>query len=223
VQSLASAAEEMASSVIEISRQVQDSAQIAVAAVDQAHLTDLQVGKMAEAAARIGEVVHLINSIASQTKLLALNATIEAARAGEAGHGFAVVAAEVKELAEQTASATEEIVGYIGGIQQATDGSVVAIKEIGQTISKIAEISSLVASAVEEQGAATQEISRNVQEAAQGTVQVSSNIVDVQRGAVETRAASLEVLSAARSLSEFSSRLNVEVNQFLNSVRTVEA
>ncbi len=223
VQSLASAAEEMASSVIEISRQVQDSAQIAVAAVDQAHLTDLQVGKMAEAAARIGEVVHLINSIASQTKLLALNATIEAARAGEAGHGFAVVAAEVKELAEQTASATEEIVGYIGGIQQATDGSVVAIKEIGQTISKIAEISSLVASAVEEQGAATQEISRNVQEAAQGTVQVSSNIIDVQRGAVETRAASLEVLSAARSLSEFSSRLNVEVNQFLNSVRSAEA
>ncbi len=220
VQSVASAAEEMASSVIEISRQVQESARIANAAVDQAQLTDVQVGKMADAAARIGEVVNLISSIAGQTKLLALNATIEAARAGEAGQGFAVVAAEVKELAEQTARATEEISGHVDGIQQATGGSVVAIKEIGQTIAKIAEISSFVASAVEEQGAATQDISRSVQEAAQGTVQVSSNIIDVKRGAVETGAASLEVLSAARSLSEFSSRLNVEVDQFLISVRS---
>ncbi len=190
------------------------------AAVDQAKLTDLQVGKMADAAAKIGEVINLINSIESQTKLLALNATIEAARAGETGQGFAVVAAEVKELAEQTARATEEIGSYIDGIQQATNGSVVAIQEIGQTIKGIAEISSSVAFAVEKQWAATSEISRNVHEAAQGTVQVSSNIIDVQRGAVETGAASLQVLSAAQSLSEFSSRLTVEVNQFLNSVRS---
>ena len=219
VQSVASATEEMASSVNEISRQVQESARIASEAVDQARKTNDRVGELSKAAARIGDVVELINTIAGQTNLLALNATIEAARAGEAGRGFAVVASEVKALAEQTAKATGEIGQQISGIQAATQESVNAIKEISGTIEKLSEISSTIAAAVEEQGAVTQEISRNVQQAAQGTHQVSSNITDVQRGAGETGSASSQVLSAARSLSGDSNRLKLEVGKFLDSVR----
>ncbi|MGM4888895.1 methyl-accepting chemotaxis protein [Tardiphaga sp. 20_F10_N6_6] len=219
VQSVASATEEMASSVNEISRQVQESAAIAGQAVDQARKTNDRVGELASAASRIGDVVELINNIAGQTNLLALNATIEAARAGEAGRGFAVVASEVKALAEQTAKATGEISTQISGIQAATQESVGAIKEIGDTIGRMSEIASTIASAVEEQGAATQEISRNVQQAAQGTMQVSSNIVDVQRGATETGSASTQVLAAAQSLSSDSTRLKDEVSKFLNAVR----
>ena len=219
VQSVASATEELTSSVNEISRQVQQSARIANEAVDQARRTNDRVGELSKAAARIGDVVELINSIAGQTNLLALNATIEAARAGEAGRGFAVVASEVKALAEQTAKATGEIGQQISGIQAATQESVGAIKEISGTIEKLSEISATVASAVEEQGAATQEISRNVQQAAQGTQQVSSNIVDVQRGAGETGSSSSHVLSAAQSLSRDSSRLKLEVGKFLKTVR----
>jgi methyl-accepting chemotaxis protein len=219
VQSVASATEELSSSVNEISRQVQDSARIASEAVGQARNTTDRVSELSRAAARIGDVVELINTIAGQTNLLALNATIEAARAGEAGRGFAVVASEVKALAEQTAKATGEIGQQISGIQAATQDSVTAIREISGTIEKLSEISSTIAAAVEEQGAATQEISRNVQQAAQGTHQVSSNIVDVQRGASETGSASSHVLTAARSLSGDSSRLKSEVGKFLNSVR----
>jgi methyl-accepting chemotaxis protein len=219
VQSVASATEELTSSVNEISRQVQESARIANEAVDQARKTNDLVGELSQAAGRIGAVVELINNIAGQTNLLALNATIEAARAGEAGRGFAVVASEVKALAEQTAKATGEIGQQITGIQAATQGSVAAIKEIGITIGRISEISSTIAAAVEEQGAATQEISRNVQQAAQGTMQVSSNITDVQRGASETGSASSHVLSAAQSLSGDSNRLKLEVGKFLSSVR----
>lgn len=219
VQSVASATEEMASSVNEISRQVQESSRIASDAVDQAQKTNMRVSELSQAAARIGDVIDLINNIAGQTNLLALNATIEAARAGEAGRGFAVVAAEVKTLAEQTAKATGEISAQIGSIQAATDESVSAIREIGVTIGRMSEIAATIASAVEEQGAATQEISRNVQQAAQGTMQVSSNIGDVQRGASETGSASSQVLSAAQSLSSDSTRLKVEVARFLNSVR----
>ncbi len=219
VQSVASATEEMASSVNEISRQVQDSARMANEAVDQARKTNDRVSELSKAAARIGDVVELINTIAGQTNLLALNATIEAARAGEAGRGFAVVASEVKALAEQTAKATGEIGEQITGIQAATQESVNAIKEISATIEKLSEISSTIAAAVEEQGAATQEISRNVQQAAQGTQQVSSNITDVQRGASETGSASSQVLSAAQSLSGDSNRLKLEVGKFLDSVR----
>ena len=219
VQSVASATEEMASSVNEISRQVQESARIAGEAVDQARTTTDRVSELSKAAARIGDVVELINTIAGQTNLLALNATIEAARAGEAGRGFAVVASEVKALAEQTAKATGEIGQQISGIQAATQDSVGAIKEISGTIEKLSEISSTIAAAVEEQGAATQEISRNVQQAAQGTVQVSSNIADVQRGASETGLASSQVLAAAKSLSGDSNRLKLEVGKFLDSVR----
>jgi methyl-accepting chemotaxis protein len=219
VQSVASATEEMASSVNEISRQVQESARMANEAVDQARKTNDRVGELSKAAARIGDVVELINTIAGQTNLLALNATIEAARAGEAGRGFAVVASEVKALAEQTAKATGEIGQQIAGIQAATQESVSAIREISGTIEKLSEISSTIAAAVEEQGAATQEISRNVQQAAEGTQQVSVNITDVQRGAGETGSASSQVLSAAQSLSRDSNRLKLEVGKFLNSVR----
>jgi methyl-accepting chemotaxis protein len=219
VQSVASATEELSSSVNEISRQVQDSARMASEAVSQARTTTDRVSELSKAAARIGDVVELINTIAGQTNLLALNATIEAARAGEAGRGFAVVAAEVKALAEQTAKATGEIGQQISGIQAATHDSVTAIKEISGTIEKLSEISSTIAAAVEEQGAATQEISRNVQQAAQGTQQVSSNISDVQRGTSETGSASSLVLSAAKSLSGDSGRLRSEVGKFLASVR----
>lgn len=219
VQSVASATEELSSSVNEISRQVQESARMAGDAVDQARKTNDRVGELSRAAGRIGDVVELINTIAGQTNLLALNATIEAARAGEAGRGFAVVASEVKALAEQTAKATGEIGQQISSIQSATQESVGAIKEIGGTIEKLSEIASTIAAAVEEQGAATQEISRNVQQAAQGTQQVSSNIVDVQRGATETGSASTQVLSAAKSLASDSTRLKVEVQKFLESVR----
>jgi len=219
VQSVASATEELSSSVTEISRQVQESARMATGAVGQARTTNDRVSELSKAAARIGDVVELINTIAGQTNLLALNATIEAARAGEAGRGFAVVASEVKALAEQTAKATGEISQQINGIQGATQESVSAIKEISGTIEKLAEIASTIAAAVEEQGAATQEISRNVQQAARGTQEVSSNIVDVQRGASETGAASAQVLSAAQSLSGDSKRLRLEVGKFLESVR----
>ena len=219
VQSVASATEEMASSVNEISRQVQASARMANEAVDQARNTNDRVGELSKAAARIGDVVELINTIAGQTNLLALNATIEAARAGEAGRGFAVVASEVKALAEQTAKATGEIGQQISSIQAATQESVGAIKEISGTIEKLSEISSTIAAAVEQQGAATQEISRNVQQAAQGTQQVSSNITDVQRGAGETGSASSQVLSAAQSLSRDSNQLKLEVGKFLDTVR----
>jgi methyl-accepting chemotaxis protein len=219
VQSVASATEELSSSVNEISRQVQESARMANEAVSQAQRTTDRVGELSRAAARIGDVVELINTIAGQTNLLALNATIEAARAGEAGRGFAVVASEVKALAEQTAKATGEIGQQISGIQHATGESVTAIQDISGTIGKLSEISSAIAAAVEEQGAATQEISRNVQNAAQGTQDVSSNVIDVQHGATETGTASAQVHSAAQSLSTDSNRLKLELDRFLVTVR----
>ncbi len=219
VQSVASAAEELSASVNEISRQVQDSARMATEAVAQARKTNEQVGELTKSAARIGDVVELINTIAGQTNLLALNATIEAARAGEAGRGFAVVASEVKALAEQTAKATGEIGQQISGIQSATQQSVGAIREISITIEKLSEISSTIAAAVEQQGAATQEISRNVQHAASGTQQVSANVTDVQRGAVDTGTAASQVLAAAKSLAGDSARLSIEVKKFISGVR----
>jgi methyl-accepting chemotaxis protein len=219
VQSVASATEEMTSSVTEISRQVQESARIAGDAVTQAQQTDTRITALSHAAGRIGDVVKLITAIAEQTNLLALNATIEAARAGEAGRGFAVVASEVKQLASQTAKATDEIGTQIAGMQTATQESVAAIKEIGNTIGRIAQIASTIAAAVEEQGAATQEIARNVGEAARGTGQVASNITDVNRGAGETGSASSQVLASAQSLSSESGHLKGEVEKFLATVR----
>jgi methyl-accepting chemotaxis protein len=219
VQSVASATEEMTSSVNEISRQVQESSRIANDAVKQAQQTDSRINALSQAAGRIGDVVKLITAIAEQTNLLALNATIEAARAGEAGRGFAVVASEVKQLASQTAKATDEISTQIAGMQTATQESVAAIKEIGGTIGRISQIASTIAAAVEEQGAATQEIARNVGEAAKGTQQVASNITDVNRGAGETGSASAQVLSSAQSLSHESNHLKSEVDRFLMTVR----
>ncbi|HUI95914.1 MAG TPA: methyl-accepting chemotaxis protein [Xanthobacteraceae bacterium] len=219
VQSVATATEEMAGSIGEIGRQVQESSRIAAEAVRQAQQTDARIGALAEAAGRIGDVVKLITAIAEQTNLLALNATIEAARAGEAGKGFAVVAQEVKQLASQTAKATDEIGAQIKGMQGATDESVAAIKEIGGTIGRISEIAATIAAAVEEQGAATQEIARNVQRAAQGTTQVATNITDVSRGAAETGSASTQVLGSAKSLANESNRLKLEMDKFLDTVR----
>jgi methyl-accepting chemotaxis protein len=219
VQSVASATEEMTSSVNEISRQVRESSRIADEAVKQAERTDARIGELSQAAGRIGDVVKLITAIAEQTNLLALNATIEAARAGEAGRGFAVVASEVKQLAQQTAKATEEISTQIAGMQTATRDSVAAIKEIGNTIGRISEITSTISAAVEEQGAATQEIARNVDEAARSTGQVASSINTVNRGAGETGSASAQVLASAQSLSGESSHLKLEVEKFLSTVR----
>jgi methyl-accepting chemotaxis protein len=219
VQSVATATEEMTTSIGEIGRQVQESSRIAGDAVSQAEKTDSRINALAEAAGRIGDVVKLITAIAEQTNLLALNATIEAARAGELGKGFAVVAQEVKALATQTAKATDEIGAHIRGMQTATQESVAAIKEIGGTIGRISEIASTIAAAVEQQGAATQEISRNVQQAAQGTQQVASNITEVNRGAAETGSASSQVLGSAKSLANESSRLKVEMAKFLETVR----
>ncbi|NVO15058.1 MAG: methyl-accepting chemotaxis protein [Rhodoplanes sp.] len=219
VQSVASATQEMTSSVHEISRQVQESSRIANEAVKQAEKTDGRINELSQAASRIGDVVKLITAIAEQTNLLALNATIEAARAGEAGRGFAVVASEVKALAGQTGKATGDIAAQIAGMQAATQDSVTAIKEIGGTIGRIAEITATIAAAVEEQGAATSEIARNVQQASTGTTEVASNITEVDRGAAETGSASSQVLSSAQSLSSESNRLKLEVGKFLTTIR----
>jgi methyl-accepting chemotaxis protein len=219
VQSVASATEEMSSSVGEIGRQVHESSRIAGQAVQQAQQTDDRIKELSQAAGRIGDVVKLITAIAEQTNLLALNATIEAARAGEAGKGFAVVAQEVKALAAQTAKATGEIGAQIAGMQTATEDSVGAIQEIGSTIRHISEIASTIAAAVEEQGSATQEITRNVQQAAKGTTEVATNIGEVQQGAAETGSASAQVLSSARSLAVDSNRLKSELDKFLATIR----
>jgi methyl-accepting chemotaxis protein len=219
VQSVASATEELAGSVSQISRQVQESSRIAAEAVRQAGQTDARIGELLQAAGRIGDVVKLITAIAEQTNLLALNATIEAARAGDAGRGFAVVAQEVKALAAQTAKATDEIGTQIAGMQSATRDSVAAIKEIGGTIGRISEIAATIATAIEEQGTATQVISRNVQQAADGTTRVASNVADLNGGAQQTGTASSQVLVSALSLATESTKLKAEVAKFLNSVR----
>jgi methyl-accepting chemotaxis protein len=219
VQMVAAASEEMAASVAEVGRQVQESSKIATEAVEQARQTDIRINELSQAASRIGDVVKLITAIAEQTNLLALNATIEAARAGDAGRGFAVVAQEVKALASQTAKATEEIGTQIGSMQHATADSVAAIKAISTTINRVSEIATVIAAAVEEQGVATQEIARNVQNAAKGTIQVADNIGDVSTGAKETGAASAQVLNSAKALSAEGGRLKAEVANFLQTVR----
>jgi methyl-accepting chemotaxis protein len=219
VQSVASATEEMASSINEIGRQVADSNRIATQAVDQAAKTNGRIAELSLAAGRIGDVTKLITTIAEQTNLLALNATIEAARAGDAGRGFAVVAQEVKALASQTARATSEISAQIAAMQAATQDSVLAIKEIYGTIGRVSEIAAAIAAAIEEQGAATQEIARNVQQAALGSTQVATSIADVNRGAGDTGSASSQVLCSAQLLSNENKRLKAEVVKFLATVR----
>ena len=179
----------------------------------------MSVQSLADAAQKIGEVVKLIADIAGQTNLLALNATIEAARAGEAGKGFAVVASEVKNLATQTAKATEDITAQVNAIQAATKDSVQAISGIGKTIGEINQIATAIASAVEEQGAATQEIARNVQQAAQGTHQVSANIGGVTAATGQTGQAASEVLGAADGLSKQAAALQAEIETFVVAIR----
>jgi len=219
VQTVAASAEELSSSIQEISRQVAQSAAIAQSAVAQAGRTDAMVEGLAKATQKIGEVMGLIQNIAGQTNLLALNATIEAARAGDAGKGFAVVASEVKALSTQTAKATEEISGQIQAIRDATGATVEAIREIGATIGQIDQIAGIIAAAVEEQGAATQEIARNVQQAAQGTQEVMRNIAGVTQASGEVGTAAERVLGSAGDLAQQSERLKHEVDSFLATVR----
>ena len=219
VQTVAAATEELTSSITEIGRQVAQSSAVAQKAVEETTRTNAVVNSLSTEAEAIGDVVKLISEIASQTNLLALNATIEAARAGDAGKGFAVVASEVKNLATQTAKATDDISAKIASIQQATGQSVTAIQSIARIIDEMSQISSTIAAAVEEQGAATQEISRNVLQASQGTSEVSSNIAGVTVAAGETGHAASQVLSAAADLGKQSELLRTQVSQFIATVR----
>ena len=219
VQTVAASTEEMTASVREIASQVSRSASVANTAASEAARTESDVRALSEAATKIGEVVELINNIAGQTNLLALNATIEAARAGEAGKGFAVVASEVKQLAAQTAKATEEISSKINEIQQATNRTVGSIERIVNTVSDIQSISTMISAAIEEQGAATGEIASNTQLAARGTEQVSDNINGVGRAAEMTGAASTQLMGLSSNLSTQAVDLQREVSSFVQQLR----
>jgi methyl-accepting chemotaxis protein len=218
-RSVATASEQLSASITEIGGQVMHSATIAASAVQEIHETNETVVTLASAATEIGSVVELINQIAGQTNLLALNATIEAARAGDAGKGFAVVAGEVKNLASQTAKATEGITTQIEAIQNNTDHAVQAIEKIRSVIGDLFDSSTDIAGAVEEQGSATREIADNAQQVADGARDVSGNMSDVSAAAGKTDAASGNVLSAAQSLAKYSETLHREVEKFLTGVR----
>ena len=219
VQTVSAGTEQLSSSIAEISRQVVSSAEIARKAVEEAGATDSTVQGLADNASRISVVVDLIQVIASQTNLLALNATIEAARAGESGRGFAVVASEVKNLASQTAKATDEIRTQIASMQEVTTSAVGAIRKIGQTIGEINDVTTAIAAAVEEQGTATREIARNIQHAAGGTSEVSSNIVGVSTASAEAGSAATQVLDASAALRSEAETLRAEIDAFLNNIR----
>jgi methyl-accepting chemotaxis protein len=218
VNAVAAATEELASSVTEIGRQVTHSSQVAGNAVKATETTEM-VTSLATAAERIGDVLRLISEIASQTNLLALNATIEAARAGEAGRGFAVVASEVKELAGQTAKATDEIASQITAIQSATGGCVTAIADISNTIAEISTISATIAAAVEQQGSATREIARSVQQASAGTTDVSANVAGASQAADQSRALAGNVMVASGELGQHAGQLMQSVDTFLTGLR----
>ncbi|HEY4175162.1 MAG TPA: methyl-accepting chemotaxis protein [Rhodopila sp.] len=218
LQTLSVAAEQLAASVQEISRQTVRSVQVAQAATKTTQQTDLIVRDLVDGAQKIGDIVGLITSIAAQTNLLALNATIEAARAGDAGKGFAVVAGEVKSLATQTSRATEQISGQIASIQATTRGAVEALARIAADIGQVSEIATVIASAVEEQGAATAEIARNANEVSANTGRVSSNVAGLAGNAEEVRSAASRVLGASGSLGEETTRMMSEVDGFLASM-----
>lgn len=220
VQTMASAAEELTASVSEIGNQVTHSNKITSDAVKEAQRADEMVQGLDSAAQKIGEVVELITDIAEQTNLLALNATIEAARAGDAGKGFAVVATEVKNLAGQTANATEEISSQIGGIQSATQNSVAVIKEITKTITEINQISTAIADAIQEQNAATQEIATNAVRAADGTEQVTTKIAGVTKAATDSGEIADTVLNAAGDLTSQSDKLRTAVDSYMNEMKS---
>ncbi|WP_245311645.1 methyl-accepting chemotaxis protein [Bradyrhizobium pachyrhizi] len=219
METVASATEELTASINNIAEQVTRSARIAVKAADEARRTNSVVEGLAAGTQKIGEVVTLIQSIASQTNLLALNATIEAARAGEHGRGFAVVASEVKALANQTAKATEEISAQIQDIQSATGAAVSAIGSIGTTIAEIDHVSGEIAAAVDQQGAATREISSNLQQAADRTRDVNKGILNVNRASEQAGSATAQLLDAANGLSSQSEWLKTELDRFLASLR----
>jgi methyl-accepting chemotaxis protein len=219
VQTVAAAAEELHASIDEISRQVTRSAEIAKKAVDETAATDTSVSALSNAGQKIGEVVQLIQNIASQTNLLALNATIEAARAGEAGRGFAVVASEVKSLATQTARATEEIAEQVSTIQNATEAVVGAFRNTGTTITEMNEIAAAISSAIVEQGAATREIAGNINQAAAGTDEVSNNIASVREATNGNGESATQMLATAVTLSSQAETLRSRVDEFVVAVR----
>jgi methyl-accepting chemotaxis protein len=219
VHSVATAAEELSASISEIGREVGESATVAAAAVQEAESTRVTMHALADAAQKIGDVLKMIQAVAAQTNLLALNATIESARAGEAGKGFAVVAGEVKALASQTATATEEISRQIRAIQDTTRDAVAAIERIGATISKISEISIAVSSAVEQQDATTREMARNVTTVAQSTSVVSEKVAGLANAAGETGQAAQMMRDHAGELKNQADALRIQVDQFLSRVR----
>jgi methyl-accepting chemotaxis protein len=221
VDSVANATGELSTTITEITRQVAQSNQIAGEAATQARQTNEQIKGLATAADKVGAIVQLINAIAGQTNLLALNATIEAARAGEAGKGFAVVASEVKNLASQTAKATEEIASHVGAIQNETNRSVTAIQGVAAIIEQINQITSAVAAAVEQQGAATQEIVRSVDQASGGTREVTQSINTVVGAAGESRNAATRLTEVTGALSTQSQSLKTGVERFLSKMKAV--
>ncbi|RAU22870.1 methyl-accepting chemotaxis protein [Paramagnetospirillum kuznetsovii] len=219
VRMVAAAAEELTSSINEIAQQVGMSNEVAASATKEANSVNSRVQGLAGAAEKIGEIIEMITGIAEQTNLLALNATVEAARAGEAGKGFAVVASEVKNLARQTVGATEQISNQVNTIQDETGKTVRAIRGIGTTISSMDGITTTIAAAIEEQGAATQEIARNIDHAASGTNYVFENITGVSQTIHETDRAAKDVLGAVEALQQQAATLRTEVDRFLGSIR----